>query len=676
MRARPAGAELEQLAVNTIKMLAMDAVERARSGHPGLPMGAADYAFVLWTRFLRYDARDPAWPDRDRFVLSAGHGCMLQYALLHLSGYDLSLDEIRNFRQWGSRTPGHPEYGHTPGVETTTGPLGQGVGSAVGMALAAKMMAARFNTDDFAPISHRIYAIVSDGDLMEGVASEAASLAGHLNLGNIVFIYDDNRITIEGKTELTLSEDVGRRFDSYGWHVQSIDGHDRAEAQRAIAMAVDETTRPSLIIARTHIAQGSPNKQDSHEAHGAPLGAEEAAATKTALGWPAEPAFHVPEEVRELFASRTEENRRAAEAWRKDLSAWRDRHADLARLWDQHTTRELPGDLAAKLMEAAPREPAPTRKYSGAIIQKLAELTPALVGGSADLGPSNNTLIKGSSSVGPGAFAGRNLHFGVREHAMGSILNGMAAHGTFIPYGGTFLVFSDYMRPSIRLAALSGLPVIYVFTHDSIFLGEDGPTHQPVEHLTVLRAIPNLVVLRPFDAAETALAWSHAVRRRTGPTALILTRQSVPAVERPSPPAADLVERGGYVLFEASSGRAGVVIVATGSEVPVASAARATLEERGTPARVVSMPSLELFLEQPESYRRSVVPQDGTPIAAVEAGSPDCWYRLTGHQGLIIGLRRFGASAPHTVLAEKLGFTGVQVAGRISAWLGGRDDGL
>ena len=638
MPARVTGTGLDQLAVNTIKMLAVDAVEKAKSGHPGMPMGAADYTYVLWTRFLRYNPQDPAWPDRDRFVLSAGHGCMLLYAMLHLAGFDMPMEEIRNFRQWGSRTPGHPEHGLAPGIETTTGPLGQGFGNAVGIALASKMLAARVNTEDFAPITHRVFTIVSDGDLMEGVASEAASIAGHLRLGNIVSIYDDNHITIEGKTDLAFSEDVGRRFEAYGWHVQRIDGHDRAAAAEALAEAVAETGRPSLIVARTHIAAGAPTKHDSAEAHGNPLGPEEATATKRALGWPEEPKFLVPDEVRERFAARAAELRPIYDAWQRGFEGWRSRHPDLAPLWDQlRPSRMLPANLASTLLESAPREAAATRAHSGKIIQKLASLVPALAGGAGDLAPSTSTLIKDSPSVAPGSFIGRNLHFGIREHAMGAIVNGMAVDGSFIPYGATFLVFSDYMRPAIRLAAL--------------------------------RAIVNLVVIRPCDGIETALAWAFAVGRRDGPTALVFTRQTVPVVERAAPPTTDLVARGAYVLLEAGGGKPKLVIIATGSEVPLAAEARAILEKDGTPTRVVSMPSMELFLGQSDEYQTSVVPQDGTPLVVVEAGLPDCWHRIVGREGLIIGLRRYGASAPYKVIAEKLGFTGPQVAARIAAWL-------
>ncbi len=659
---------IDQQAVNTIKMLAVDAVEKAKSGHPGMPMGAADMAFVLWSRYLRHDPSDPRWADRDRFVLSAGHGCMLLYALLHLSGYDLPIEEIRNFRQWDSRTPGHPEYGHTVGVETTTGPLGQGFGNGVGMAIAAKMLAARFNGPAFSPVTHRVFGIVSDGDLMEGVSSEAASIAGHLRLGNLVYLYDDNHITIEGETGLAFSEDVAKRFDAYGWHTTRIDGHDRAAVAAALDAAIAETGRPSLVVARTHIGAGAPTKHDSHEAHGAPLGPEEAAATKKALGWPAEPAFLVPDEVRSYFAARAVELKKTRQEWERGLAAWKQAQPDQGASWDAHLSRALPAGLPARLLAAAPKDAAASRVYSGAVIQEIAKAVPQLVGGSADLAPSTSTLIKGSPSVGPGAFEGRNFHWGIREHGMGSILNGMSVHGGWIVFGATFLQFSDYMRPAIRLAALSKIPVTYVYTHDSIFLGEDGPTHQPVEHLTSLRAIPNCVVIRPFDPAETALAWAYALARKDGPTCLILSRQTIPLVPRAAAPAEDLISRGGYTLVEAEGGPARVVLVATGSEVPVAAEARGLLKERGVAARVVSMPSLELFFSQPEAYRRSVLP-DGIPRVSVEAGIPDCWWRVVGSHGLPIGIDRFGASAPAKILSEKYGLTGRQVADRIAGWL-------
>ncbi len=669
------GAELHRLAVNTIKMLAVDAVEKARSGHPGLPMGAADYAYVLWTRFLRYDPSDPAWPDRDRFVLSGGHGCMLLYALLHLAGFDVSLEDLKSFRQWGSRTPGHPERGCLPGVEVTTGPLGQGFGNAVGMALGAKMLAERVNTSDFPIVSHHVYAICSDGDLMEGVASEAASLAGHLALGNIVFLYDDNHISIDGRTEITFTEDVGRRFEAYGWHIQRIDGHDHAAAQAAIRAAREETARPSLILARTHIAHGAPAKQDTPAAHGSPLGPEETAATKKALGWPLEPAFLVPEEVRGVFAQHAASVRTEHERWRRMVDELRRREPERARLLDRYLLREVPDDLDLLLLESAPREAGATRSHGGKVYQKVAELVPSFVGGAADLVESTKTHVKGSPSIAPGRYAGRNIHFGVREHAMGAICNGLAYYGAFIPSGSTFLIFSDYMRPAIRLAALSEMQVVFTFTHDSVFLGEDGPTHQPIEHLASLRAMPNLHVVRPADGPETALAWAHALKRRRGPTCLVLTRQDLPALDRaamPEPLTPELFAHGGHVLAEASRTPPRLVIVATGSEVAPSVEARGLLEARGVPTRVVSMPCVELFEAQPPAYRRRVVPagDPDTRVAVVEAGSPHGWPRVAGNDALVIALERFGASAPWRAIADHLGFTGPKLAERIAAWLG------
>jgi transketolase len=658
--------DLMDLAVNTLKMLAVDAIQKANSGHPGLPMGAADYATVLWLRHLRYNPKDPFWLNRDRFVLSAGHGSMLLYGLLHLAGFDLPLSELQRFRQWGSRTPGHPEVHLTPGVETTTGPLGQGFANGVGMALAAKMAAARFNTPEFAVLDHRVYALVSDGDLMEGVAAEAASLAGHLGLDNLIYLYDDNRITIEGSTDLTYSDDVVRRFESYHWRVHSIDGHDREAAHAALAAARAETERPTLIICRTTLARGAATKEGNPEAHGSPLGEEEVRATKARLGWPLEPAFHVPNEVRALFAARAEENRRVYDDWQRGFAAWEKTHPDLAATLRAHLERPLPPDLFGELCRAAPRGPQATRVTSGRVLQRAAELVEALVGGSADLEPSTKTYLSASTSVGRKAFAGRNLHFGIREHGMAGILNGMALHGTFLPYGSTFLVFADYMRPSIRLAALSELQVIYVFTHDSVFLGEDGPTHQAVEHLASLRIIPNLWVVRPADAVETAAAWTLALGRRRGPTAIVLSRQKVAEVPREGVDPA-LALRGGYILAEGSREPPDLVILATGSEVPTAAGAREILQREGISVRLVSLPSLEVFDAQPTSYRDQVLPP-GIPRVSVEAASSGPWKRWVGDKGLTIGIDRFGASAPDQVIAEKLGFTAPLVADRVRAW--------
>ena len=656
-------------AVLTLKFLAVDAVEKANSGHPGMPMGAADMAFVLWSRFLRFDPEAPEWADRDRFVLSAGHGCMLLYGLLHLAGFDLSLDDLRAFRQWGSRTPGHPEFGHTAGVEATTGPLGQGVGNAVGMALAARMLAARVNRLDggFDPIAHRVFALASDGDLMEGISGEASSLAGHLGLGNLVVLYDDNRITIEGPTSLAWSEDVGGRYESYGWHVANVDGHDHEAVAGAIEDALADGTRPSLIRCRTHIAHGAPNKQDTAGSHGAPLGEDETRAAKVAAGWPPDRTFHVPDEVRELFAAVAARGRSTRAAWESGFERWRGAHPDAAATWEAVRRRDVPSGLAADLIKTAPEGKAATRAHGGAVLQAAAERLPGLVGGSADLGPSNNSVIKGSPWVAAGAFAGRNLHFGIREHAMGAVANGMLYHGSFRPYTATFLVFSDYMRPSIRLAALAGLPAIYVFTHDSFWVGEDGPTHQPIEHVAALRLIPNLEVWRPADGRETAAAWGAALERTDGPSALILTRQGLPEVA-PSGVDATTFLRGGYRI--AGDGPPDAVVLATGSEVHLALGAREALAERGHEVHVVSVPCVERFEAQDASYRDEIVPV-GVRVATVEAGRTTAWRAVAGRGGLTIGMDRFGASAPGEVLAGKFGFTVEAVTARLGRWLDG-----
>ena len=658
--------ELDRLAVNTIRFLAVDAVERAKSGHPGSPMGMADAAYVVWMRFLRYQPQDPAWPDRDRFVLSAGHASMLLYALLHLAGYDLPLEQLQRFRQLGSRTPGHPEHGLTPGVETTTGPLGQGFGNGVGMALAARMMAARFNRGDFAPVSYRVFGLVSDGDLMEGVASEAASLAGHWGLGNLIYLYDDNHITIEGDTALAFSEDVGQRFEAYGWQVERADPYDHAALAASLERAVAETSRPSLIMTRSHIGYGAPHKQDSREAHGEPLGAEETAATKRALGWPLAPPFLVPDEVRGRFVARAEELEPGYDAWQAGMKAWRARDPDLAGRWDAHQSKHVPDDLYQDLLAAAPTGAAATRAHGNAVLQRAAARVPALAGGSADLEPSTKTRIQDSPSVERGAFEGRNFHFGIREHGMGSILNGMALTGGFIPYGASFLIFSDYARPAIRLAALMHQQVIWVFTHDSVFLGEDGPTHEPIEQLTTLRAIPNLLVLRPADGLETAAAWALALERRDGPTALALSRQTLPALERGAGFDPRELRRGASVLLESDAPRAPTVI-ATGSEVGLALAAAALLAARGIAVRVVSMPAPQLFLAQEAAWRERVLPAGGRRVS-IEAGATDYWWRFTGAADLRIGIDRFGESAPLAALQPFFGFTPAAVAERIAAW--------
>ncbi len=661
---------LAKLAADTIRFLAADGVQKANSGHPGMPMGMADCAMILWTRFLRHNPADPKWPNRDRFVLSAGHGSMLLYSLLHLSGYDLTLEDLQQFRQWGSRTPGHPEYGETPGVETTTGPLGQGFSNGIGMAIAAKMTAARFNTPGQKILgTNRVYAIVSDGDLMEGVASEAASIAGHLGLGNIVYLYDDNRITIEGSTELAFSESVPDRFRAYGWQVLSIDGHDHEEIAAALQAGIDETERPTLIAARTHIGYGSPNKHDTSEVHGAPLGEEELTNSKRNLGWPEDRKFYVPEEVREFFSDRTKELEKIYNKWQADFQQWQRANPPLAKAYDTLVHKDLPDDLEEQLLAAAPTDAAATRALSGKIMQKIAELVPGFVGGSADLAPSNNTYLKAFSDITRGKFEGRNFHFGIREHAMGSIMNGMALYSGFIPFGGTFFIFSDYMRPAIRLAALMKLQVNYVFTHDSIFVGEDGPTHQPVEQMAAIRAIPNLTLFRPADGRETAMAWAYALRNTDGPTALALTRQKLKPLVWPGGFDPKSVWKGGYVLRTEAASSPELVLVGSGSEVQVALDAAQILHEAGHVVRVVSMPSLELFLQQDSSYRESVIPASAAGVVVVEAGVAQGWHAITRRPLLFIGMDRFGASAPNAVLAEKFGFTGSSVAEKTLKWL-------
>ncbi|HUP64110.1 MAG TPA: transketolase [Thermoanaerobaculia bacterium] len=669
---------LEQLCVDTIRFLAVDAVEAAKSGHPGTPMGMADMAFVLWTEFLRHDPRRPDWPGRDRFILSAGHASMLLYGLLHLTGYkEMTIEELKAFRQWGSRTAGHPEYGHAAGIEITTGPLGQGFAHGVGMGLAARMLAARFDSEDFRPADHFIYAFCSDGDLMEGISHEAGSLAGHLGLGNLIYFWDDNQISIEGETRLAFSEDIRKRFESYGWHVLRIDGHDRSQVRKAIRKAQKVTDRPSLICAKTVIGWGAPNLHGTAEAHGSPLGPEEAAATKRALGWPAEPAFLVPEPVRAEFARRTAKLARSRKKWEKRMKEWHASQPHLAEIWDHFWSRELPEETYEELLKAAKSEKAAaTRALSGKVLQRVASLVPFVAGGSADLAPSNNTMLEGegnlareSQTSGPppaDAFTARNLHFGVREHTMAAMVNGMVLHGGWRAYGGTFLIFSDYMRPSIRLAALMGLPSIFVFTHDSVFLGEDGPTHQPIEHLFALRLIPNLHVFRPADGAEVAAAWTHALSRNDGPTAIALTRQKL----EPLPRSADFdpakILKGAYVLESFAEGD--FTIMATGSEVPLAVAAASRLAASGMKARVVSAPCLELFTLQSRKYQDEVLGRDRSAIVAIEAGRTDGWYRWAGHEALLIGLDRFGASAPYEALARELGFTPDSVVERIQAW--------
>jgi len=650
---------------NAVRILSADAVEKANSGHPGLPMGAADMAVALWGGFLRFNPADTAWANRDRFVLSAGHGSMLLYSLLHLFGFDLPMEELKNFRQWGSKTPGHPEFGHTPGVEVTTGPLGQGVANGVGMALAAKMAAERFNTPDFSPISHRVFALVGDGDLQEGISYEAAALAGHLKLGNLIYLYDSNSITIEGKTNLAWSEDVAKRFEAAGWHIQQVDGHDHDLVSAAIQNGIDETGKPSLIIATTHIAYGAPNKQDSSGAHGSPLGKDEIDATRFNLSWTEAP-FKVPTDVTEQCASRVAALKNEYAAWQAGFSAWRSANPDKAALWDTTWQKQMPENLAEELLTSVAGKDGATRSLSGAVLQKAAALLPALVGGSADLSPSNNSDIKGGGSIQPVAFGGRNLHFGIREHAMGAICNGMALYGCFIPYGATFLVFSDYCRPAVRLSALMQQQVIYIFTHDSYAVGEDGPTHQPIEQTAALRMIPGLQVIRPADAVETALAWYAALKYHSGPTALILTRQKLPLLPRMEGADPTQPLMGGYVLADAVN--PAVVLMASGSEVSLALDAASLLADKGVAARIVSVPDVGTFMTQSVEYRRSVLPA-GVKRVAIEAGRGESYGKLLGEEGLFIGWEQFGASAPAEVLAEQFGLTPAKVADTVAAFL-------
>jgi transketolase len=653
--------KLVEKAVHTIRMLAVDGVEKANSGHPGTAMALAGIAFEIWTRQLRYDPGDPSWPDRDRFVLSCGHVSMLLYSMLHLSGYDLPMSELQRFRQWGSKTPGHPEVHLTPGVETTTGPLGQGISNAVGMAANIKMLAARFN--DQGPVSTaRVFGICSDGDLMEGISGEASSLAGHLGLDNLVFFYDDNHITIDGNTSLAFSEDVGRRYEAYGWYVQHIDGHDQAQIREALDRAVLEPARPSLIVARTHIGIGSP-KQDSEKAHGEPLGEKALAATKAALGWPSEP-FYVPSEVRALFAERAEDGRAAHRAWKEHIAAFLAKGGPAAGLYQKLMAREVPADLLEELCKVAPGKDAATRAQSSVIEQRVAALVPSLAGGSADLNPSTKTYIEGSPAISRGEFGGRNIHFGIREHAMGAFVNGMAVSDGFIPFGSTFLIFSDYMRPAIRLAALSHLQSIFVFTHDSVYLGEDGPTHQPVEQYWTLRLIPNLDFVRPCDALECAAAWAHALGRRHGPTAIALSRQKLANIPRAEGFDNHTMLRGAYVLADASDPT--LVLLATGSEVEVAVGAKKILDAEGARVRVVSAPCWDAFERQDQAYRDAVLPA-GVRRVAIEIGVTEPWRAVVGPGGLVIGHDDFGASAPDKDIQKHYGFTPEAVAARVRA---------
>jgi transketolase len=679
--------KLEELCVNTIRFLAVDAVEQAKSGHPGTPMGLADIGFVIFTEFLRHDPYKPHWKNRDRFVLSAGHASMLLYSLLHLTGYpDMTIEELKHFRQWGSKTAGHPEYGHASGIEVTTGPLGQGLADAVGFSLASKMLAARFNGagGKFLPVDHYVYGICSDGDLEEGISSEASSLAGHLGLGNLIFFYDDNSISIEGETRLSFSEDVKERFQSAHWHVQSIDGHDRAAIRKAIKKAQKVTGKPSLIIAKTVIGWGSPKFHGTARAHGEPLGADEVKATKEALGWPAEPTFYVPDEVRWEFVRRMKPLARTRKTWEKRMQEWAAANPDLAAEYDRYWSHALPDGFEQQLVEAAKVDkPTATRAISGQVIQKLAALAPFLVGGSADLAPSTNTLIKDGGSIERPkehrdepppfeVFKGRNLHFGIREHAMGAIVNGMTIYGCWRTYGATFLIFSDYMRAAVRLGCLMNVPSIFVYTHDSVFLGEDGPTHQPIEHLWALRLIPNMTLFRPGDSAETAMAWAHAVKGEHGPTLIVLTRQKLDLIPRGENFDAHEILKGAYVLDRYRDGD--ITFIATGSELPLAVKTADLLRGEGIAARVVSAPSIDVFSRQPVDYQNEVL-GDRSRIVAIEAGRSDGWYKYVNHDALVIGIDTFGHSAPYEQIAEHLGFTPAAVAARVKEWSGGLPPG-
>ena len=657
----PTEPQLDQLCINTIRTLTVDAVQKAESGHPGAVMALAPLAYVLWTRHLRHNPADPGWADRDRFVLSVGHASMLMYSLLHLTGYDVSLDDIKAFRQWGSKTPGHPEYGHTPGVETTTGPLGQGVGNAVGFAVAEAHMAAVFNRPGHAVMDHHTYFFCSDGDLMEGVSHEACSFAGHLKLGKLIGFYDDNRVTIDGSTDLTLSDDAGQRFEAYGWHVQHLsDVNDLAAVERAIEAAKAVTDRPSMVVCRTIIGYGNPKRQGTAKAHSDAIGEAEIALTKQTLGWPSTEPFFIPDAALAEWRKAVPRGAALQAEWQRRFDAYKAAFPAEGAEFERRWRRELPEGWEAALPSFTAESGAvASRAASGVVINAVAAVLPELVGGSADLAPSNNTLIKGAGDFSAANYAARNFHYGVREHGMGAVMNGMALHGGVIPYGGTFLIFSDYMRPAIRLAALMERHVIYVFTHDSIALGEDGPTHQPVEQLATLRAIPGLTVLRPADAGETVEAWKAALKHTHGPVALLLTRQKLGFVDRTRYAAAAGVQRGAYVMTEAA-GRPDVVLLASGSEVGLVLEAQRQLEQDGVQARVVSMPSMELFAAQDAAYRRDVLPP-GVPRVSIEAAHPMSWFRWVGEDGVAIGVERFGASAPYERVFKELGLTAEKV---------------
>ncbi len=644
---------------NTIRGLAMDGVQKAKSGHPGMPMGMADVAAVLYLKHMNYSPVETNWPDRDRFVLSAGHGSMLLYSMLHLAGYDLPMDELKKFRQWGSKTPGHPEYGHTAGVETTTGPLGQGIANAVGMAIAERMLAERFNTPDCEVVNHHTFAICGDGCMMEGISHEACSLAGHLGLSKMVLIYDFNQITIEGKTSLAYSDDVRKRFEGYRWNVLEMDAHDLARIDQTLNEAKLEKARPTLIIAHSTIGKGAPTLAGSHKCHGEPLGEEEIAATKKALGLPAE-SFYVSPDVRDIFAARAKEMEKRLAKWKDLMRIYREKYPEQAGMWEVYQKGRIPSNLEQQMPEFDPSKPVATRNASGLIMQKLAKALPFFVGGAADLAPSTKTYIDGGGDIGPGSFKGVNFHFGIREHGMAAIMNGVAQHGGFRVFGSTFFSFLDYCKSSVRLAAIMKLPVIYVFTHDSFYVGEDGPTHEPVEQTMSLRLIPGMTVIRPADPTETSAAWLTALRHKDGPVALLLTRQNLPVLDRKVFPPANSLEKGAYTLWDSAPGEPELILIGTGSEVSLAldSARKLAAQCR---VRVVSMPSWELFEKQGEAYRNSVLPPTCRKRLAIEAGSTLGWQKYTGCKGRIVGLDQYGGSAPYQVLAEQYGFTPEQV---------------
>lgn len=658
------------LAANTIRCLSIDGVQAAKSGHPGLPMGMADVAAVLWLKYLKHDPANPGWKDRDRFVLSGGHGSMLLYSLLHLAGYPLPLDELKRFRQLDSLTPGHPEYGHTVGVETTTGPLAQGISNGVGMALAERMLAARINpAGGFAPVDHHTFVFCGDGDLMEGLSHEACSLAGHLGLDRLILFFDSNAITIEGSTDLACSDDAAMRFKSYGWRVITIDGHDYDQIDAGIRKAMRTGSgQPAVIICKTVIGKGSPNMAGTSMVHGAPLGEEEARLTKKALGFDANQTFQVPDRVRELFAGRANKLAALSARWRRDFQTWQGAHPEQAVAWRRHTSGEIPDNIESALPEFDLAKPMATRSASGVVINALVKVLPQLVGGSADLAPSTMTLIKDSESIARGAYGGRNLHFGIREHAMAGVINGMLLHGGFRVFGATFFVFSDYCRPSLRLASIMGLPAIYVFTHDSFYVGEDGPTHEPVEHIAALRCIPGITTIRPADPTETAAAWMAALKNTKGPTALLLTRQNLQVIDRAVYPAAANLEKGAYTLWQSGTGTPDLTLIASGSEVELILAAARQME--GVNVRVVSMPSWELFDAQTQEYRDSVLDPACVRRLVVEAGISLGWDKYAGPQGKILSLDHFGSSGPYKDLAKRFGFTVENVLARARGMLG------